>query len=132
METCPKPAVPRPAIDGRQPRRLAIEANELPIRGAYFSYRSLFQLKFELLRLFTIPSVSHRDLVCLVSLVRTFLQAPLQARVPRDAKAVAFSTCRALTQSHRGMIRGKYGLFLTYSERRDLVDPAIYATAQEG
>jgi hypothetical protein len=72
METCPKPAVPRPAIDGRQPRRLAIEANELPIRGAYFSYRSLFQLKFELLRLFTIPSVSHRDLVCLVSLVRTF------------------------------------------------------------
>jgi hypothetical protein len=84
METCPKPAVPRPAIDGRQPSRLAIEANKLPIRGAYHAYRSLFHLKLQLLRLFTIPSVSQRDLVCLVSLVRTFLQAPLQLTVPRD------------------------------------------------
>jgi hypothetical protein len=84
METCPKPAAPRPAIDGRQPPRLAIEANKLPIRGAYLAYRSLFHLKFELLRLFTLPSVSHRDLVTLVSLARTFLQAPLQLTVPRD------------------------------------------------
>jgi hypothetical protein len=51
----PKPAAPRPAIDGRQPPRLTIEANKLPIRGAYLAYRSLFQLKFELLRLFTLP-----------------------------------------------------------------------------
>jgi hypothetical protein len=81
METCPKIAAPRPAIDGHQPPRLAIEANKLPIRGAYLAYRSLFHLKFALLRLFTLPSVSHRDLV---SLVRTFLQAPLQLTVPRD------------------------------------------------
>jgi hypothetical protein len=72
METCPKIAAPRPAIDGRQPPRLAIEASKLP------AYRSLFHLKFELLRLFTLPSVSHRDLVCLVSLVRTFLRTPLE------------------------------------------------------
>jgi len=84
METCPKPAAPRPATDGRQLPRLAIEASKLPIRGAYHAYRSLFHLKFELLRLFTLPSVSHRDLVSLVSLVRTFLQAPLQLTVPRD------------------------------------------------
>jgi len=83
METCPKPAAPRPAADGRQLPRLAIEASKLPIRGAYHAYRSLFHLKFELLRLFTLPSVSHRDLVSLVSLVRTFLQAPLQLAVPR-------------------------------------------------
>ena len=84
METCPKFAAPRPATDGRQPPRLAIEVNKLPIRGAYLSYRSLFHLKFGLLRLFTLPSVSHRDLVRIVRLVRTFLQAPLQASVPRD------------------------------------------------
>jgi hypothetical protein len=84
METCPKPAAPRPAADGRQLPRLAIEASKLPIRGAYHAYRSLFHLKFELLRLFTLPSVSHRDLVSLVSLVRTFLQAPLQLTAPRD------------------------------------------------
>jgi hypothetical protein len=81
METCQKPAAPRPAIDGRQPPRLAIEANKLPIRGAYLAYRSLFHLKFELLRLFTLPSVSHRDLV---RLVRTFLRTPLEVTVPRD------------------------------------------------
>ena len=42
----------------------------------------LAHLKLALLRLFTIPSVSHRDLVRLVRFVRTFLQAPLEARVP--------------------------------------------------
>ena len=29
------------------------------------------------------------------------------------------------------MIRGKYGVFRTYSERRDLADPAIYGTTEE-
>jgi len=33
METCPKIAAPRPAIDGRQPPRLAIEDTKVPIRG---------------------------------------------------------------------------------------------------
>jgi hypothetical protein len=46
METCPKPAVPRPVIDGRQPPRLAIEAKKPPSRGAYLAYLSLFQLNF--------------------------------------------------------------------------------------
>ena len=38
---------------------------------------------------------------------------------------------RALIQSHIGMTRGKYRVFRTYSERRNLVDPAIYGTAKE-
>jgi hypothetical protein len=49
--------------------------------GPYLAYRSLFQLKFELLQLFTLPSVSHRDLV---RLVRTFLRTPLEVTVSRD------------------------------------------------
>jgi hypothetical protein len=36
--------------------------------GAYLAYRSLFHLKFELFRLFTLPSVSHRDFSSLNSL----------------------------------------------------------------
>jgi hypothetical protein len=33
METCPKIAPPRPPVEGRQPPRLAIEANKLPTGG---------------------------------------------------------------------------------------------------
>jgi hypothetical protein len=104
METCLKIAPTCPPVEDRQHPRLAIEANKLPIRGAYLSFLSLSQLKFALLwlftipsvstqgafsaysafgahfftllRPFTIPSVSHQDLV---RLVRTFLQAPLEA-----------------------------------------------------
>ena len=46
----------------------SIAAIEL-IRGTYLAYLALF---FAPLRLFTIPPVSHRHLVRLVSLVRTF------------------------------------------------------------
>jgi len=81
METCPKIASLRPPVEGRQLPRLAIEANNLPIRGLIALMTLLAHLKLALLRLFTIPLVSHRDLV---RLVRTFLQAPLEASVPRD------------------------------------------------
>jgi hypothetical protein len=64
--------------------RLAIEANKFPIRGLIALIALLAHLKLALLRLFTIPPVSHRDLVRLVRFVRTFLQTPLEARVPRD------------------------------------------------
>jgi hypothetical protein len=37
METCPKIAQLRPPVEGRQPLRLAIEANKLPT-GAYSAY----------------------------------------------------------------------------------------------
>jgi hypothetical protein len=82
METCPKIASPRPPVEGRRPPQLAIEANKFPIRGVIALMALLAHLKLALLRLFTIPSVSHRDLVRLVRFVRTFLQAPLEARVP--------------------------------------------------
>ncbi len=100
METCLKIAPTCLPVEDRQYPRLAIDANRLPIRGAYLSFLSLFQLKsallwlftipsvstqgaysaysafgahfFRLLRPFTIPSVSHQDLL---RLVRTFLQA---------------------------------------------------------
>jgi hypothetical protein len=84
MDTCPKIASPRPPVECRQLPRLAIEANKLPIRGLMALMALLAHLKLALLRLFTIPSVSHRELVRLVRLVRTFLQAPLEASVPRD------------------------------------------------
>jgi hypothetical protein len=84
METCPKIAPPRPPVEGRQLPRLAIEANKLPIRGLFALIALFAHLKLALLRLFTIPSVSHRDLVRLIRFVRTFLQAPLEASVPRD------------------------------------------------
>ena len=84
METCPKIASPRPPVEGRQPPRLATEADKFPIRGLIALIALLAHLKLALLRLFTIPPVSHRDLVRLVRFVRTFLQTPLEARVPRD------------------------------------------------
>jgi hypothetical protein len=84
METCPKIASPRPPVEGRQPPRLATEADKFPIRGLIALIALLAHLKLALLRLFTIPPVSHRDLVLLVRFVRTFLQTPLEARVPRD------------------------------------------------
>ena len=58
METCLKIAPTCLPVEDRQYPRLAIEANKLPIRGAYLSFLSLSPLKFALLWLFTIPSVS--------------------------------------------------------------------------
>ncbi len=85
METCPKFAAPRPSEEGRLPLLLAIEDHRLRTGGLMALMALLaLNLKMALLRLFTIPLVSHRDLVRLVSLVRTFLQAPLEASVPRD------------------------------------------------
>ena len=55
-------------------------ANSFQPPGGLIALIALFALiLLALLRLFTVPSVAHRDLVRLVRLVRTFLQAPLQA-----------------------------------------------------
>ncbi len=56
MEKRPKDRLTPPALGGPPAPRLAIEANKLPIRGAYLSFLSLSQLKFALPRLLTIPS----------------------------------------------------------------------------
>ena len=77
-------ATPRTALEGRQPPRLAMEDSKVPIRGLIALIALLALILLALLRLFTIPPVSHRDLVRLVRFVRTFLQTPLEARVPRD------------------------------------------------
>ena len=45
METCPKIASPRPPVEGRQPPRLATEANKFPIRGGYRSYGAFGSFK---------------------------------------------------------------------------------------
>jgi hypothetical protein len=70
---------PTPPVEGCQPARLAIEANKLPIRGLIALMAPLAHSSLARLRLFSIPLFSHWDLVRLVRLVRTFLQAPLQS-----------------------------------------------------
>ena len=45
METCPNVAPPRPPMEDRQLPRLAAQANQLPIWGAYLSYLSFLSLK---------------------------------------------------------------------------------------
>jgi hypothetical protein len=65
METLPKIGPLLPSVEGRQPLRLAIEANKLPTGGLM---ALLALIKSALLRLFTLPSVSHLGLSSLSSL----------------------------------------------------------------
>jgi hypothetical protein len=74
METCPKFAAPRPSEEGRQPLRLAIEDHKL--RTGLMALMALLalNLKMALLRLFTIPLVSHQGL-SLLSLLSSHISA---------------------------------------------------------
>jgi hypothetical protein len=84
-------AAPRPALEGRQPPRLAMEDSKVPIRGLIALIALLALILLALLRLFTIPSVSHRDLSRLSRLSRLFcifLLAPLQVTVPQGLKSL--------------------------------------------
>jgi hypothetical protein len=84
-------AAPRPALEGRQPPRLAMEDTKVPIRGLIALIALLALILLALLRLFTIPSVSHRDLSRLSRLSRLFcifLLAPLQVTVPQGLKSL--------------------------------------------
>jgi hypothetical protein len=68
METCPKIALPRPRMEGRQPPRLAIEAKKLPIRGLMALIALLALILFGVAPLFTLPSFSLQGLSSLSSL----------------------------------------------------------------
>jgi hypothetical protein len=95
METCPKIASTRLPVEGCRPPRLAIETNKRPTGGLIAPMALLALILFGVAPLFTLPSVSHRDLV---RLVRAFLQAPLGASVPRDhCLMIAFDRLLALT-----------------------------------
>jgi hypothetical protein len=60
VETCPKIAQLRPPVEGRQPLRLAIEANKLPTGGLIALMALLALILFGVAPLFTLPSVPHR------------------------------------------------------------------------
>jgi hypothetical protein len=80
----PQDRLTPPARRGPSAPSARNRSRQVPIRGFIALMALLAHLKLALLRLFTIPPVSHRDLVRLVRFVRTFLQTPLEARVPRD------------------------------------------------
>jgi hypothetical protein len=101
METCPKIASTRLPVEGCRPPRLAIETNKRPTGGLIAPMALLALILFGVAPLFTLPSVSHRDLV---RLVRTFLQGAARSEC---ASGSLFDDCfRPFTRPHpAGMSR---------------------------
>jgi hypothetical protein len=95
VETCPKIAALRPALVGHRAPWVAIKANRLPTGGL------IVLISLALPRLFTIPSVSHLDLVRLVRLVRTFLQASLELTTPQGRNPIPFSIVYGLRPAEK-------------------------------
>jgi hypothetical protein len=81
------------------------------IRGTYHAYRAYHALVLGAAKAFTIPPVSYRHLVRLVSLVRTF-----SARHPKDDRTLSHAETRPLDKRHALVVR-QISRFLTSPSR---------------
>src|ERR1700722_2542371 len=98
MESGPKIAAPRPAIEGRQPPRATIEDTKVPIRGLFALIPLLAHLNLAALRALYHPvdfAAGLRSLFLLsslLSLISHISATPLEVTAPRGLKPVLFST----------------------------------------